>query len=55
MTTEGEETLRAENKLSLLENEPSKGDVSPLQLVESALKEKERRCCGNKRYREKQK
>ncbi len=55
MTTEGEETLRAENKFSLLENEPSKGDVSSLQLVESAIKEKERRRCGNKRYREKQK
>ena len=55
MTTEGEETLCAENKLSLLENEPLKGDVSPLQLVESAIKEKECRRIGNKRYREKQK
>ena len=53
MTTEGEETLRAENKLSVLENEPSKGDVSTLQLVQKSMKEKERRRNNNKRYREK--
>ena len=55
MTTEGEETLWAENKLSRSENEPMKGDVSPVQLVESAIKEKQRRRGCNKRYREKQK